>query len=376
MAGNLYKRYVWLLDTISRRQGITFDEINRRWQYSALNDSKEPLAKRTFHNHIRAIYDLFDIEIGCPPKSGYRYYIMESGNINLRASQAALLNHLQISNAMFNNANLRDRIVMDRFYMWMHFSPLITAMDEGRAITITYRRADYGIKNIQRVTIEPYFIKQFESWFVVGRVPKDNRIHAFAFSSIRNIEITDLVFEMPKEFDVMEFIIQPQYNEPKEDMVDDSDLFILERSRDRIRRRSRHKKMYELAEGEMDYADIKIEQEELINRLHQEHCYRQKHTYEVTLHKDEDCVITLHSDKPNREPFINVCHLDTPVKIAIGITDGLATADKSKCSAEYQNIITQLVSHGQEWLNASCQEPHFSGTNRDYAQWMWEKLEM
>ena len=97
MAGNLYQRYVWLLDTISRQQGIEFKDIDRRWQYSALNETREPLPKRTFHNHIKAINDIFGIKISCPHNSGYQYYIEESGDINLRDSQSSLLQHLQIN---------------------------------------------------------------------------------------------------------------------------------------------------------------------------------------------------------------------------------------------------------------------------------------
>ena len=32
MAGNVYQQYVWLLDLVSRYNGITFDEISNRWQ--------------------------------------------------------------------------------------------------------------------------------------------------------------------------------------------------------------------------------------------------------------------------------------------------------------------------------------------------------
>ena len=81
MAGNLYQRYVWLLNTISRRQGITFEEIDRRWQSSSLNGYHEPLPKRTFHNHLKAIYDMFHIEIGCQAQCGYKYYILKSATI-------------------------------------------------------------------------------------------------------------------------------------------------------------------------------------------------------------------------------------------------------------------------------------------------------
>ena len=129
MAGNLYQRYVWLLDTVSRRQGISFDEINSRWQHSALNETREALPKRTFYNHINAIYEIFGIKIGCQPQCGYKYYIKESSDIDMRDLQASLLSHLQMSNAIFCSPKLQGRVVLDRFQMYRHFSPLITAME-------------------------------------------------------------------------------------------------------------------------------------------------------------------------------------------------------------------------------------------------------
>lgn len=376
MAGNLYQRYVWLLDTISRRQGITFDEIDRRWQYSALNDTREPLPKRTFHNHIKAIYDIFGIKISCPPNSKYHYYIEESGDINLRDSQNSLLNHLQLSNAMFNNPRLKGRIVMDRFQMCLHFTPLITAMDECKAVEITCRREDRGINNVQHIIIEPYFIKQFKSWFLVGRVLEDGLIHSFAFSSIRNIKITDNEFEIPKDFDVMEHIIKPIYNEPLETIADDSDLFILERSEDRIRRRSRDKKMYELSADEWDYAELELKQTALVSQLRKEQNYRKLHANQIKLESKENFEVTLFSAKPDCKPFINVYMQDDLIKIRVSIESGKLIGVDSRVCEDKLSAVEQLVTYTNEWLAAPCQEPHFNGTNRDYALWMWNKLEM
>lgn len=376
MAGNLYQRYVWLLDTISRRQGITFDEINRRWQYSALNDTKGPLPRRTFHNHINAIYKFFGIEIGCESQGGYKYYIKESGDINLRDSQSSLIQHLQMSNAMFNNPRLKNRIVMDRFQMWLYFTPLITAMDEGRTVEITCRRADRGVNNVQHIIIEPYFIKQFKNWFLVGRTLEDGIIHSFAFSSIRNIKITDNEFEMPKDFDVMEYIIQPIYNEPSETISDDSDLFILERSEDRIHRRSRDKKMYKLSEGEWDYAELELKQSALVGQLRKEQNYCKLHSNIIQLESQEDFEVTLYSTKPDCEPFINVVRLCELIKIRVAIDSGKLIGVDSRAYEEKLSAIDQLIIDTNEWLNSPCQEPHFNGTNRDYALWMWNKLKM
>lgn len=41
MSANLFKRYFWLMDVIYRSNGITHEEINRRWAVSELNERKE-----------------------------------------------------------------------------------------------------------------------------------------------------------------------------------------------------------------------------------------------------------------------------------------------------------------------------------------------
>lgn len=76
MAANIFGRYVWLVDTLLRRGKLTFREINKLWQKSDLGYGEE-LPLRTFHNHQKAIKDIFDIYIDCDRKDGYRYYIDE-----------------------------------------------------------------------------------------------------------------------------------------------------------------------------------------------------------------------------------------------------------------------------------------------------------
>lgn len=63
MARNFFKRYIWLIDLISRRGYITLTDINKEWQCSHLNETHEPLSERTFFNHKAAINDIFGIEI-------------------------------------------------------------------------------------------------------------------------------------------------------------------------------------------------------------------------------------------------------------------------------------------------------------------------
>ena len=71
----LLKRYIWLVETIQQAGKITYEEINIKWTNSDdLNELKEDIPLRTFHNHRIAIEELFNINIG-RRQNGYRYYI-------------------------------------------------------------------------------------------------------------------------------------------------------------------------------------------------------------------------------------------------------------------------------------------------------------
>lgn len=368
MAGNLYQRYVWLLDTISRWQGITFEKIDQRWQISALNETKESLPKRTFHNHIKAIEELFGIKISCPNKSGYRYYIEESGDINLRDTQSSLLQHLQLSNAMFNNPRLKGRVVMDRKQLRRHFTPIINAMDEGLAVRVTCHRYGKEPKIVKDLILEPYFIKQFKSWFVVGRVQQDNKIHAFAFKSIYNIELTDIPYEMPEPFDALGYIAQPSYYEPNDIVADDSDTLLLERFDDRVH------SCFGAEDDELDYSNVRLDNDDVIFSLIEREQYRKEHAKDVVLYESAEFDVRLSCDTPSREPFITV---DDEVNyIEVSIKDGSLISVVSQDDDAEPSDIEQLHLSVKEWLASPCQEPHFNSTNRDYVLWMWQKLEM
>ncbi len=100
MAANLFGRYVWLVDILLRYGRLTFQEINELWKKSNLGYGDE-LPLRTFHNHQKAIKDIFDVYIECDKKDGYRYYIDEPERLrgnNLRSwliSSYATLNQIR-----------------------------------------------------------------------------------------------------------------------------------------------------------------------------------------------------------------------------------------------------------------------------------------
>jgi hypothetical protein len=75
MVSKIFNRYIWLVNLLMQNGKLTFEEISMLWEDSHLGDGKS-LPLRTFHQHRKAVEELFGIEIGCTSASdGYRYYI-------------------------------------------------------------------------------------------------------------------------------------------------------------------------------------------------------------------------------------------------------------------------------------------------------------
>ena len=193
MAGNLYQRYVWLLDLVSRYNGITFDEISNRWQESTLNDSGEPLPKRTLYNHIEAIDQKFNMRIECQRKGGYKYHIADAANGQLSASQKALLEYLRFSNILMDN-KINKYIELS--------SPIYCLLNTISDAIISRRRIEFHWSeetlegNI--VAIAPYYLKQLDnSWFLFGRL-KSGEIAIYQLDKISNLSIQPEPFTHPE----------------------------------------------------------------------------------------------------------------------------------------------------------------------------------
>ena len=94
----LFNRYVWLVDLIYRRGRITFEEINDNWLRSSLNTNEEDIPLRTFHNHRKAIEQMFDINIECDKRNGYKYYIENVEDVERGGVRSWLINTFAINN--------------------------------------------------------------------------------------------------------------------------------------------------------------------------------------------------------------------------------------------------------------------------------------
>ena len=100
MAKSFFKRYVWLVDLLSRRGYISLKEISNEWQKSPLNDTHAPLSERTFFNHRDAIFDIFGIEIRNDRSLGF--YIASS-DMDGNSTGEWMLHTLCLNNVLQEN---------------------------------------------------------------------------------------------------------------------------------------------------------------------------------------------------------------------------------------------------------------------------------
>lgn len=213
MAANLFGRYVWLIDTLSRYKRLTFQEISELWQESGLSYGEE-LPLKTFHNHKKAIKDIFDVYIECDRKDGYRYYIDEPERIegnNLRSwliSSYATLNQIQVDNKLENRIIFED---IPSGQTWL--TPIAEAMRRNHVLNITYQ--GFGKSHANTFEMEPYLLKVANRrWYVLARssffseVNKEKGIQpndvylVYALDRILAIEDTSRTFKLKKDFDV------------------------------------------------------------------------------------------------------------------------------------------------------------------------------
>lgn len=388
---NSLRRYIWLLD-ILQNQRLTFEDISKKWENSyALNEDHSPLPLRTFHNHRKAIFDIFGIEIANEQVGDYAYYIKESENDYKSYMQEWLVNSLILT----HSPQLQQRVIMDTRTEDIFLTPLYKAMREGCKVRVTYRRKDRGYNNVHTFTIEPYYLKSFyKSWFLIGRTD-DGLVRPYAFSSLRNIEVTDESFTMEKDFPIKDYIATPPVTCNTGTYPDDSDMFYLERCDEQRLHRSRFRPAYR-ADQNSNLRNAPVD--EAVKQLEFERKHRSRYnTARIRLNEHDgagsalpasEFVAEIVFEYPVRQPYFIVYKYDSvqvtldgrtePIDVQQIVCEARFSTEAKIVRVPYQsaNNISpeqrpELMERVSRWLDAQCSDPHFKGTNRELVEWHW-----
>ena len=199
MAKDLFNRYIWLVDTIYRADGITFEEINEKWTRNSMSGG-EDLPLKTFHNHRKAIEDIFDINIVCDKKNGYRYYIENADDMKRGGVRTWLLNTFAVNNLINESHHLKRRIMFEQIPSGQKYlTPIIEAMRDGRTLEMTYK--SFWRQSRYVTEVEPYFIKIFrQRWYMIARDVSRDVMRIYALDRIQGLSQTENAFEVPADF--------------------------------------------------------------------------------------------------------------------------------------------------------------------------------
>ncbi len=200
MAKDIFRRYIWLVDTIRRSQGgITFEQINERWRQSCLNEWGNDLSKRTFRNWLNSLPLALGIWVECEHKAPFRYFIAGDETSHSDLMQWSL-NALSIGSVMADNRLLHSRILLEEIptagetleiicsamrhnhMIWMHYQPFATGYDYA------FETKPYALKLCNR------------RWYLIAHSDKHNREFSYGLDRIVEVRELDQTFDMPTSF--------------------------------------------------------------------------------------------------------------------------------------------------------------------------------
>ncbi len=114
MISKTIKRYVWLLNLLIEHGGLTFEEIDLYWSDCPLSEGRS-LALRTFHEHRKAIDELFGVEIKCE-KAKNQYYVDSTLSLKTDKTLKWLYDSFALSNTIDVDYVLYSQKVVLRVY--------------------------------------------------------------------------------------------------------------------------------------------------------------------------------------------------------------------------------------------------------------------
>ena len=200
MAKNFFKRYIWLVDLINRRKYVSFKDINEAWMRSPLNETGDPLSERTFFNHKDAIAGMFGIEILNDRSLGF--YIGRS-DVGSDETSDWMLHTLCLNNVLHENADMKDRILMEKVPSSERFlTDIISAMRDFRVIRLCYQ--SFRHPEPFCFNVRPYCVKYFKQrWYLLG--DSDLGLRIYSLDRFVDMEELEEHFEIPKGFDAEEY---------------------------------------------------------------------------------------------------------------------------------------------------------------------------
>ena len=206
----MFRTYIWLIDTIMRHQPITLNQLNERWLRSPLCESGEPIKRNRFRDYIIGIEEMFGVEISCDLSASsvsgrFPYSITNRDELRHNPLTRWLLSTMTVAGAVRDSQHLKGRIVLESVPSGDDLLLTLTrAMEQNRVIEVRYQKfADAEPYTCQ---MEPYCLKLFrQRWYLLAHRTDRSYLAIYALDRMRSVEETDSPFEMPSDFDAEDY---------------------------------------------------------------------------------------------------------------------------------------------------------------------------
>ena len=204
MIDSLIKRYIWLIQTIrdAGESGISFSEIQNKWDKASANDNHTPLILRTFHNHRNAILLQFGIEIKCNMSRENSYYYIDKSDLEGNTIVTWLINSMATESLLMDMKNIREKVLLEHIPEGQEFFPVISqALQQDLRLLLSYKSFHLNTPTYTEVLIEPLCLKLFKRrWYLLAHNVEKNAKRIYALDRISQLKPTNQKFTYPQNF--------------------------------------------------------------------------------------------------------------------------------------------------------------------------------
>ncbi len=204
MSRSNFKTYVWLIETLQSRGPQSFDELQKLWLDSSVNeDERKPLAKRTFSNYKEAIADIFGIDIECDRRTN-RYSILNDEDLISSGIRDWMLDALSLNSLLGDSKSLKNRIVFEHVPSGCKYlTEIIDAMRRNRTLLVNYQ--GYSMPVARDFVLKPVCLREFKRrWYLYAGRDGAEEPRIYALDRINKLSVGDEEFCVPENFDANE----------------------------------------------------------------------------------------------------------------------------------------------------------------------------
>ena len=201
---DLFKTYIWLIETIHRFGALTLSELGDLWIKSSISEGV-PMSRTSFNRHREEIEDIFGIKIVCSRSIGNKYSIENISAMDSNSVESWMANTISINNIIAENKSVKDRILLESIPSeGGNLQTAIVTMRKSNLLEFDYKK--YYSAASKHYVIEPYCVKLYHRrWYLLGRYPETKDFRLFAFDRMSNVNISTVKFKIDKTFDGSEY---------------------------------------------------------------------------------------------------------------------------------------------------------------------------